>query len=140
MLLLEGSEKKEHKQKRLKILNFGYNFQLWYIIYWNNKWNLKKYSQGCIYMHIQADSINNYCQFTFQSNPNQCQLKTNIPSHKQTLLLLVMLFFELLGYLIKPEFVDFSLIVDVTISQVFWNSEGKTRCSVIIFVDFIDLL
>ena len=42
-------------------------------------------------MHIQADSINNYCQFTFQNNPNQCKKrkKNKYTSKQQTDIVIV---------------------------------------------------
>ena len=39
----------------------------------------------------------------------------------------------------KPKFINFSLIVDVAISQVFWYSEGNTGTSTFIFINFVKL-
>jgi len=39
----------------------------------------------------------------------------------------------------KPKFIYFFLVIDVTIGQIFWHSEGNTGTSTLIFISFIKL-
>lgn len=39
----------------------------------------------------------------------------------------------------KPKFINFSLVIDVAISQVFWHSESNTGSSCLVFKNFIGL-
>jgi len=39
----------------------------------------------------------------------------------------------------KPKFIHFFLVIDITISQIFWHSEGNTGTTTFIFICFIKL-
>ena len=39
----------------------------------------------------------------------------------------------------KPKFIHFFLVIDVTICQIFWHSEGNTGTTTFIFICFIKL-
>lgn len=46
---------------------------------------------------------------------------------------------SVLGVSHKPKFIHFFLVIDVTISQIFWHSESNTGTSTLIFICFIKL-